>query len=99
MSNPGKTIKRKLRSDTVIVKLKTRETELKAKVVDYLNRGDKSVVVRDRKKRVLRYRLSSLKDLHDKMLVDENVDCSYSQFTLHCPQYIMKPNPEDCGKV
>ena len=58
-----------------------------------------SVVVPDEKKskKGFRYRLSSLKLLWEKFTADENVECSYSQFTRHTPQNVIKPKPEDWG--
>ena len=45
----------------------------------------------------LRYRLMSLKDLHEKYLVGEDYQCSYAQFTSYVLDSIIKPKPEDWG--
>ncbi|CAL4159016.1 unnamed protein product, partial [Meganyctiphanes norvegica] len=39
----------------------------------------------------------TLEDLHQKFVVDEELECSYPQFTRHVPGYIIKPKPEDWG--
>ena len=58
-----------------------------------------SLVVPDVKKakKGLRYRSSSLKVLHGKLLADEKEDILYAQFTRYAPSNILKPKPEDWG--
>ena len=70
LSSPAEHIKRKFRLDKVVVADSTRESELKTKIVNFLNLDENSLVVPDIKKakKGLRYRLLSLKELHEKFL-------------------------------
>ncbi|CAL4091766.1 unnamed protein product [Meganyctiphanes norvegica] len=93
-----KSIKRKLRFDKVHVE-SGRKSTLKMKIEIFLLQDENSVVVPDIKKskKGIRYRLMTLEDLHQKFVVDEELECSYPQFTRHVPGYIIKPKPEDWG--
>ena len=64
-----------------------------------MKRDSSSVVTPDvrKAKKGIRYRLSTLQELHKLFIVDQSVERSYSQFTRHVPEYIIKPQPEDCG--
>ena len=60
---------------------------------------DNSVVAPDvrKAKKGIRYHLSMLQELHERFIVDQSVECSYSQFTRHVPENIIKPKPEYWG--
>ena len=43
----------------------------------------------------LRYRLSSLKALHQKFLAESSLSSSYETFTRNVPFYITRPKPDN----
>ena len=98
LSSPAEHIKRKFHLDKVVVADSTRESELKTKIINFLNLDENSLVVPDIKKakKGLKYRLLPLKELHEKFMSDE-VECSYTQFTRCVPINSIKPKPEDWG--
>ena len=88
-----------LRLDRVRVSGSGRKSVLGKKVAEFLYQDLNSLVVPDKKKesKSLRYRLSSLKVLHEKLLAEEDLECSYSQFNRLVPHNVIKPKPEDWG--
>lgn len=88
----------KLRLDKVSIGT-GRKSILQTKVEAFLLNDENTVIVPDIKKskKGIRYRLLSLSDLHQKFLGDEDIECSYSQFSRCVPDNIVKPRPEDWG--
>lgn len=76
---------------------RARRTE--QQVQKYLLRDNVSMITPDLKKfkKGIRYRLESLKKLHQRFQVDKSVDCYYVQFTRYVPRNVIKPKPEDWG--
>ena len=69
---------------------------LQKQIEEFLKKDDNSVVTPDvrKAKKGIRYCFSTLQELHEGFIVDQSVECSYSQFTRHVPEYIIKPKPE-----
>ena len=88
-----------LRLDRVRVSGSGRKSVLGKKVAEFLYQDLNSLVVPDKKKesKSMRYRLSSLNVLHEKFLAEEDLECSYSQFTRLVAHNVIKPKPEDWG--
>ena len=72
---------------------------LQEKFEEFLERDDNSAVTPNvrKAKKVIRYCLSMFQDLQKQFFLAQSVECSYSQFTRHVPEYIAKPRPEDWG--
>ena len=97
LSNPSQALKRKFHFDRL--NFQEKDVPLKSLVEKFMFSDENSVVTPDTKKakKGIRYRLASIEDLHQKFLVDMNVDCSYAQFARYVPDCIKKPKPEDWG--
>ena len=97
--NVASTVRTALWLDRVGERNNGRKGDMKKMVENFILSDINSSVVTDEKKfkKGLRYRLSSLKVLHAKLLADENVDVSYAQFTRLIPSNVVKPKPEDWG--
>ena len=89
LSNSGKSpVQKALRLHRITVSESGRKSVLGKKVEEFFCQDENSAVVPDKKKasKALRYRLSSLKVLHEKFLAEEDRDCAYSQFTCLVPE-------------
>ena len=68
-----------------------KKDELSQKVVNVTRDDETSITCPDKKKEKLRYRLDYLHVLHETLLSEYQVECSYSHFCKLVPNDIVRP--------
>jgi len=75
--------------------------ELTEAIEKFLNDDDNTRLTPDKNKIIdgkqVRFLLNHLINLHQKFILNTNIDCSYSTFTKHVPSYIVSPKPDNWG--
>ena len=74
-----------------------KKDELSQKVVNVTRDDETSITCPDKKKEKLRYRLDYLHVLHETLLSEYQVGCSYSHFCKLIRNDIVRPKPQDWG--
>ncbi|CAF1551653.1 unnamed protein product, partial [Rotaria sordida] len=75
--------------------------ELTEAIEKFLNDDDNTRLTPDKNNIIdgkqVRFLLNHLINLHQKFILNTNIDCSYSTFTKHVPSYIVSPKPDNWG--